>query len=289
MLAGEDADPDTLPWSALRYHHTEALRQLLAERYAPATANRHLAALRGVLKVAHRLGQMSAEDYQSAAAVEGIKGTRLPAGRALQPGELRALFIACAADTNRAAGARDAALLAVLYGAGLRRGEAVALDLDDYDRETGQMLVRAGKGNRDRLVYASTGSREALEAWLQVRGLGAGPLFCPVNKGGRVVMRRMTPPAVRRRTQVRATDASLKAFTPHDLRRTFVGDLLDAGADIVTVQHLAGHSTIATTSRYDRRGEVAKERAAQLLHVPYVAREVMLRSLAGTRARTRLH
>jgi integrase len=108
-----------------------------------------------------------------------------------------------------------------------------------------------------------------LQAWLAVRGSEPGPLFIPVMKGGRLVVRRLIPHAVYKLTQKRAQQAGVKAFSPHDLRRTFVSNLLDAGADIATVQQRAGHAGIATSAKYDRRGEAAKRRAVELLHVPF--------------------
>lgn len=267
LITSNHCDKQSLQWSALRYQHTAALRTLLAQLYAPATANKMLAAVRGVLQEAWRLGQMSAEDYHRAADLPSVRGSTLPRGRALSQGELSGLFTACAKDKSPA-GRRDAALLAVLYNCGLRRSELVALDLSDYDALQGALTIRSGKGNKARISYATDSSTGLVEEWLKARGLSAGPLFTPVNKSGKVALRHLSDQAVRKILLKRASETGVSPFSPHDLRRTMIGDLLDAGADISTVQRMAGHANVTTTARYDRRGEAAKRKAAQLMNIP---------------------
>src|ERR1700704_2423269 len=189
LLSDDRCDAWSLAWEKLRYRHTTAVRALLADgRYAPSTANRDLAALRGVLKECWRLGYVTADDFSRSADLEPVRGSRLPRGRALQPGEGRALFAACEDDDRKkpAMAARDAAILAVLYGSGLRRAEAVGLEVADYDREGGTLKV-SGKGNKERLAHLGDASQAALEAWLSFRGFGAGALFVAINKGGRLI------------------------------------------------------------------------------------------------------
>ncbi|MFN8371934.1 MAG: site-specific integrase [Anaerolineae bacterium] len=273
LLSGGRADLLTLEWRAVGFQHTAAVRALLMERYSPATVNRILSALRGTLKAAWRLGLISADDYQKARDIENVKGETLPAGRELVMGEIFALVSACKADTREgqmsAAGARDAAIIGVLYMCGLRRAEIVSLDIGDLDLASGKLSVRSGKGRKGRTVYVREGALRALQAWLAVRGDSAGALFMPVLKNDRVSRRRMTSQAIYNLLQKRATEAGVSDFSPHDLRRTFVSDLLDRGADIALVAKLAGHQDVKTTARYDRRPEESKRRAAELLHFPF--------------------
>jgi integrase/recombinase XerD len=245
----------------------QAVRGYLAETFAPATANRMLAALRGVLTEAWRLGQMSAEDLHRATDLTAVRGDRPPAGRHLSRGEIAAVLTSCAPTPG---GLRDAALIAVLYGTGARRSEAVALDLVDVDLAAATVRVQAGKGGKHRVVFLPDGAVAALRAWLEVRGAQPGPLFYPVRHGGHLVVgRRLTGGAVGFILARCADAAGVARFGAHDLRRTTVGDLLDAGADIATVAQICGHAGPGTTARYDRRPELAKHRAANLLRVPF--------------------
>ena len=264
LLAGPSAVALTLPWQLLQPAHTSALRSRLVDLYSPSTANRMLAALRGVLREAWRLGLLSAEQHERLRDLPPAPGSRLLAGRQVAQGELRALFAACDVSTI---GRRNAALLALGYGGGLRRSEIVGLDLGDVDLVRGSVRV-VGKGGKDRLVWLASGAPQLLGRWIEVRGVEAGPLLLPVRRSGAVVGRRLSAQAVLDALRGLAARAGVAKLSPHDLRRSWVGDLLDAGADLASVQRLAGHSSPSTTSRYDRRPEGAKQRAASLLHVP---------------------
>lgn len=266
-------DHRTLPWGALRFQHVQAVRAVLMERYSAATANKMLSGLRQTLRTAWRLGYLSAEEYERAADVRPVSGAQpdAAAGRALSFGEWAALFAVCAADEGPA-GVRDAALIALLKVCGLRRAEVAALQLADYGAVMGTLRVR-GKRNKTRSVpVEDTGAKDALADWLHVRGDWGGALFVRIQKGGVVMQEGLTDQGIYHILHKRGQQAQTAKFSPHDLRRTFAGDLLDAGADIATVQQLMGHANANTTAGYDRRGEQAKRSAVRKLHVPYQRR-----------------
>src|SRR5262249_20274854 len=214
FLSRGRADAETFPWWALHSQHMSALRaRLVARAYAPATGNRLLTAVRGVLKECWHLGLMPLEQQVRACDRLVIRGSRLPKGRRLTEHELAGPFPACAAD-YRPAGRRDAAMLALLYGAGLRRTELVNLDIKDYDPETGALEVRQSKGNKDRRLFAGLGSADTLTAWLAARGPSPGPLFLPLSKAGRPQPRRLTDKAVTWVLSARAVQAGVAPLRP---------------------------------------------------------------------------
>jgi site-specific recombinase XerD len=271
------------PWWQLRYEHTVRIRTLLREGAdtpgaappSPATVNKHLVALRRVLRECWRLGLMSAEDYERAVDLRPVEAVRLPRGHHVAAEALGAALAGCDADTSPA-GRRDGALLAVLYTTGARRAEIAALALPDYDPAERSLRVH-GKGDKQRTVYVTPAAAARLDAWVGVRGRRPGALFPPINKAGRCA-----PRTVAGRTELthasgqaiaaivarRLAAAGVLGHTPHDFRRTFIGDLLDAGVDLATAQHLVGHASPATTARYDRRPDRRRRDAVDRLSLP---------------------
>jgi len=218
MAGGRRCDARSFRWQDLRIEHTSTLRDRLAATLAPATVNKHLAALRGVLKQAWQLGLMSAEDYQRAIDLPSVHGPAPRKIRVLSPRELRALVATCERDRSPA-GTRDSALLALLVGVGLRRAEVVTLDLAHYDPETGVLSVRGTPSRSPRRLTANAEGQQALSRWLNRRGSTPGPLFNPINKGGRIEIRRLSEQAIYVACHKRAAEAGLPPVSPEDLRR----------------------------------------------------------------------
>ena len=268
-----------LPWHLVRYQHAAAVRSWLADHRAPSTANTYRSALRGVMRECWRLGYLEYEELARILDVEVVRGARLLRGRALSRGELVAVF-GHLVDQPAAAGRRDAALVAILYASGgVRRAEASGLLLADLDRSTGRLVVR-GKSNKEREIWLSDEALQAVEDWIHVRGEEPGALLLPVEKNRRTVRHRepdgsparLSESTIRLACWRRAAQAGVSAFSPHDLRRTSISDLLDLTGDLALVSELAGHANPATTKRYDRRPAENRRRAGRSLHVPYQRR-----------------
>ena len=105
---------------------------------------------------------------------------------------------------------------------------------------------------------------------LAIRERAPGPLFAPISQRGRLLPRRLTDKAVTWILQDRAQAAEVAAFSPHDLRHTWISTLLDADPDLITVADLTGHANIVATAKDDRRGQAAKCKAALLPTVPVI-------------------
>ena len=256
-------------WASITPRQVASLRTKLVNLYQPASVNKILVALRGVLKVSYSLGLMTAEDYQRVSRVKGVKReVTAPVGRDLSDADIKALAKACKADKTPA-GVRDAAMIGLWYTCGIRRAELVRLELADYNSKQGKLTITGSQGHKPRTVYVSGGARTAIQAWLVRRGLEPGPLFYAINKAGRLLKKPMSAQAAYKRLKKRIEEAEIEDFSPRDFRRSFVADLLDKGADIATVAKLAGHASVTTTARYDRRTEEAKRKAAELLRFPF--------------------
>jgi site-specific recombinase XerD len=147
-------------------------------------------------------------------------------------------------------GRRLRALIVVLWRAGLRIHEALALSESDLDHRRGSVLVRRGKGGRRREVGMDEWAWEQLEPWNTVRlELPVGPLFCVINAPTRG--RPWSPSAVRAELRRTAAAAGVRRrFAPHQLRHAHAVEMAHEGVPLVVIQRQLGHSNLGITSVY---------------------------------------
>jgi len=260
-----EGELEVMPWSIIEYQHLASIRSTLQEQQKSAnTINLTLSALKGVMKACFNLKLISADQLLLLNDIKRVRGKRLPSGRSLSKQEIKKIYRACEKDKTTA-GKRDQAIIATMLASGIRRSEAANITLDDYNTRNGQLNIQAGKGNKQRTAYINTESRQIIRKWLNVRGTEAGALFNPVTKSNSIQYRKISSQSIYGIIRKRAEQAKIEPCRPHDLRRTFVTHLLEAGIDINTARQLAGHSDIQTTARYDLRDEKQQKRALRRL------------------------
>jgi len=145
---------------------------------------------------------------------------------------------------------RDRAIFTLMLRCGLRVQEVAALDMDDVDLARQQLVIRDSKNGRDRVVYLALDALQFLKAYLAQRGTAECPKVFLVPRG-RGQGQGISVRGIQKRLEHYAGLGGV-AVTCHSLRHTFASQLLDNGADIVTVQALLGHAHVSTTQRYAR-------------------------------------
>ncbi|MGB4101592.1 MAG: tyrosine-type recombinase/integrase [Alphaproteobacteria bacterium] len=210
-----------------------------------ASRARAVAAVRGWFRWMDRTGRMHNDAINLLRLPKVVR--RMP--RPVTAVEAGALTDAAAIqDMEPWLAARDAALLLLLYGAGLRLGEA--LSLNHHDLDAVERLVVRGKGNKERVVPVLPVVREAIMGYVKTKPYAATP-DAPVFIGARG--KRLNPGvAERQMRQLRHQLGLPDTATPHALRHSFATHLLAGGADLRTLQELLGHASLSTTQVYTK-------------------------------------
>lgn len=221
------------------------LAHLARRKLSRSSSARQLSALRSFFKFMMREGIVTANPARGVSTPKREKF--LPS--VIQASDIETLFEQ--ADCGKPLGVRDRAWMELLYASGLRIGELVGIDLDDIELRSRLVKVR-GKGSKERIVPFGSKAEAAIRAWLGVRlELIRGhederqPLF--LNYRGQ----RISARSVRRLFDGYVRRASLRSgVSPHTLRHSFATHLLNAGADLRTIQELLGHASLSTTQKY---------------------------------------
>ncbi|WP_218064789.1 tyrosine recombinase XerC [Desulfolutivibrio sulfoxidireducens] len=231
------------PARIAREHVRGFLAELHRLRMGKASMGRKLSSLRGLFRFLQ---------HKKLVPKSPLAGVKNPKGEKRHPGVLnadQAKALVEAGDDLDPRSLRDMALAELLYGAGLRISEAVTLDLLDVDLSQGLARV-LGKGGKQRLAPMGEAARERLLAYLRVRGaFSPAPgerAFFLGSRGARLNRRQ----AARILADMSAGAGLPQRVHPHMLRHSFATHLLQAGADLRSVQELLGHSRLATTQRY---------------------------------------
>jgi integrase len=252
----------TFDWASFDYSYLINLKAcMLDDKYEPSSINTYLALLKGVAKECWRQKLICIDTYLQIKDVKLVSYVRGASGRALAPEEISEIISHCTKQKTKA-GLRNAAMIALSYGAGLRVHELAKLNISNYN---GDSISVIGKGNKERINPLPTYVASILDKWLAVRDVEHDGIFLKIFKGDNISKHRLYKGSIRNVFIKIINKANIEHFSPHDLRRSFATNLIGADVDLFTVQKLMGHANVETTRRYDLRHESVKADAVQLL------------------------
>jgi site-specific recombinase XerD len=258
--------PDQFDWHQLKYANVVMLRNaFVQDGYAVATTNMMLSAIKSLMQTCFNMDLISADQLAKIKSVDRVHGTAQRKGRGLSKEEINALLKAAEDSEHSSKRLRDKAIIMVACGAGLRSFELAELTMDDIDTKNGILTVRKGKGRKVRQIHLAKPVLTSLKKWIAIRDQHEGALFSKIDRYGGIQQRHLSTSGIAHLFESLQQTANIDAFSPHDLRRTFITQLLNQGVDMNTVRQLAGHSDITTTARYDCRAESVGQKASKRL------------------------
>jgi site-specific recombinase XerD len=223
------------------------------QEYSPATINQHMSAVRKLIGEAIDNGMLDPHLGAGILKVKGVKTAGVRSGNWLTINQVRELLDSALSspDNTRLKRLRDRAILAVMIGSGIRRSEVAALEDRHIQTRDGRPIITdlVGKGNRVRTIPIPEWVRLAIDDWRQAANISAGRVFRPINKGGKLSGKMLTPQAIYYIIRDYSLELGIEV-APHDLRRTFAKLAHRGGAGIDQIQLSLGHASIQTTERY---------------------------------------
>ena len=252
-------------WKSMQPNHITIF--LTAQSWGSArTYNCYLSAIKSVALNAWRNKQIDLDQFQRIKSLKQRRIFRAPSGRAISPEESSSLI----RSLNSLRTIRNRAIFFLMLGCGLRRAEVCDLKLKQVSIKNKSAKI-IGKGNKERTIYFPTAVLEVLKNWLDARSLNkeeidAGFVFGRIDNRQRLHLDiPLDPSSITRIVEklVSETDNLEGRLTPHDLRRTFATRLISKNVDIVEVQKLMGHASVATTGNYVRKDEENLRKAAE--------------------------
>lgn len=262
LIAADGVRVEHVPWHTVTASAMSELLYIWRGQLDTSTIRLYMHALRGVARACFIRGIMPADQFALIGQVKLPRGrNKAGRGRAVEQQYKSALLRDCM-DDERIQGVRDGALIALLFGSGVRRAEAASLLDENLDLDEGELKVRA-KGGDYVVRYLAAWALPYMRAWRDVRRANdfhSGPFLCRIWKGGKVTNTAMQGRSLFYLLEERSKRAGLPFLArPHDARRTVGTEMLSNHGELIA-QKVLGHADLSTTRIYDKRSDEVVKR-----------------------------